>query len=212
LSGISRQEIDSVGAIAAHMNIDPENTRLFKSESQTGIIVDILQASVEKDIAENVLHDKDGLKVLLVRGDFSDVLQRICENLEQASVHTNDEKKKDYISQLCASFRTGNMEQYKESQRTWVRDHQTTISTVFGFVEPYRDPCGVRAEFEGIVGIEHPGETAMLRRLRDNAGTFIKRLPWVDKDHDDDSFGAFEVNMVDGLHFVSVESMVVRPA
>jgi dipeptidyl-peptidase-3 len=95
---------------------------------------------MEKDFAENLQHDKDGLKVRLVRGDISDVLQRICENILKASVYTNDEKE-DYISQLCVSFWTGAMEQYKNSERTWVKDHQTTISTVFGFVEPYRDPC-----------------------------------------------------------------------
>jgi hypothetical protein len=34
----------------------------------------------------------------------------------------------------------------------------------------------------------------------------------VDEDPDEDSFGAFEENMVDGLNFVSVKSIVVRPA
>lgn len=38
-----------------------------------------------------------------------------------------------------------------------------------GFVEPYRDPHGTRAEFEGLVAISDAEETKALQRLVDNS-------------------------------------------
>lgn len=98
------------------------------------------------------------------------------------------------------------MQIYKESQRTWIRDRLTKVETVFGFVEPYRDPCGTRAEFEGIVGIENPDETAMLHRLGENADGFIERLPWVKGSDCDSNMYDFEIPKVDVPNLISIES------
>ncbi|RMX70622.1 hypothetical protein D0869_16461, partial [Hortaea werneckii] len=148
--------------------------------------------SVEKDAAAKPIFHTHNRQVRLVRGDHSSELQRICECLQKASRFTEHAAKKTYIAKLCMAFLTGDMEEYKDSQRPWVHDHLTTVETVFGFVEPYRDPCGTKAEYEGIVGIENPEETAMLHRLCETADLFVKRLPWVESRRGDQSLGDFE--------------------
>ncbi|RMX70619.1 hypothetical protein D0869_16464, partial [Hortaea werneckii] len=143
--------------------------------------------SVEKDAAAKPIFHTHNRQVRLVRGDHSSELQRICECLQKASRFTEHAAKKTL---------TGDMEEHKDSQRTWVHDHLTTVKTVFGFVEPYRDPCGTKAEYEGIVGIENPEETAMLHRLCESADLFVKRLPWVESRRGDQSLGDFEESPV----------------
>jgi dipeptidyl-peptidase-3 len=204
-SPITRPEIAEITEISAQLGIHPENTRLLKTVTAEYSKFDVIQASIEKDVTKRLISRTNNRKLHLIRGDHSDELRRTCEHLQKASEDTEDAAKKTYFSQLCRSFRTGQMEDYKDSQRTWVHDRLTTVETIFGFVEPYRDPCGMRAEYEGIVGIENPLETAMLHRLCDNADVFLKRLPWVDVQHGARSAGAFEGSTVQRPCFVSIE-------
>ncbi|RMZ14848.1 hypothetical protein D0864_00052 [Hortaea werneckii] len=206
-SPITKHEVAEITEIAAQSGIYPENTRLVKNVIGEKRRFDIVQASVEKDAAAkpiSYIHDR---QVRLVRGDHSSELQRICECLQKASRSTEHAAKKTYIAKLCRAFQTGDMEEYKDSQRVWVHDHLTTVETVFGFVEPYRDPCGTKAEYEGIVGIKNPEETAMLHRLCESADLFVKRLPWVESHRGDKSLGDFEESTVQRPGFVSIESL-----
>jgi dipeptidyl-peptidase III len=75
------------------------------------------------------------------------------------------------------SFKTGNIEAYKEAQRIWVKDAKPSIEVILGFVEPYRDPYGIRAEFEGLVAIVDREETKKLTNLAENSDIFIRGLP-----------------------------------
>ncbi|RMY81349.1 hypothetical protein D0861_08340 [Hortaea werneckii] len=195
-SPITKHEVAEITRIAVQSGIHPENTRLAKIITGQSSRLDIIQASVEKHAAERPIFQTHDREVRLVQGDHSSELRRICEYLQKASELTEQAAKKKYIAKLCRSFQTGDMEEYKDSQRTWIHDHFTTVETVFGFVETYRDPFGSKAEYEGIVGIENPEETAMLHRLCQSADLFVKRLPWVESHRGDKCLGDFEESTV----------------
>lgn len=72
------------------------------------------------------------------------------------------------------------------------------------FVEPYRDPLGVRAEFEGIVGIADTAETSGLHKLASTANSLAYRLPWVEGHGE--LKGPFEKEMFEPPDFSSVQS------
>lgn len=56
-------------------------------------------------------------------------------------------------------------------------DISPRVENILGFVEPYRDPYDVRAEWEGAACISDPDETSKLKALVDNPTKFIRRLP-----------------------------------
>lgn len=203
---ITREEVTEITDVLVKSGIDPENTRIVRTTTGHHVTVNVLQGSVEQDPTPKIISDSPDRTIRLVRGDHSEELQRICKFLEKASDHTEDTTKRLYISQICRSFQTGDLQAYKDSQRTWVRDRLTNVETVFGFVEPYRDPCGIRAEFEAIVGIENPYETAMLHRLGEDADSFIGRLPWVKTSNGGDDMYDFEAPKVDVPSLISIES------
>lgn len=66
---------------------------------------------------------------------------------------------------------------FEESQKAWFKDVAARVENVMGFVEPYRDPAGIRAEWEGVVGIADPDEAASLKRLVDSSTDMIRQLP-----------------------------------
>lgn len=88
---------------------------------------------------------------------------------------------------------------------TWITDKQPRVENIFGFVEPYRDPSGTRADFEGLVAISDPNETKLLTQLVVHSAKFIRRLPWVDgKSTENDGKGPFEKALFEPPDFSSI--------
>ena len=52
-----------------------------------------------------------------------------------------------------------------ESQKYWVKDKSPMVESNIGFIESYRDPAGVRAEWEGLVAMVNKDRTRVFGRL-----------------------------------------------
>lgn len=193
-------------------SIFPENTRLRRQPNvqndASNAVYDILQASTVEGV--NIWQDTSRLppntKIRLVRGDHREELQRICQNLQNAQKYAANHSQREMLQKIQESFRTGDLEVYRQSQKIWVQDKAPTVETVIGFVEPYRDPLGVRGEFEGIVGIADPVETRTLKSLADIANEIIPRLPWTQGHRENNGKGPFEKELFDPPDFASVQS------
>ncbi|KAF1961986.1 dipeptidyl peptidase III [Byssothecium circinans] len=187
---ISRDEIALVSKVMAKHSIGPENTRLRKLTDCENVGYELLQASVEST-TEKIDSDElsDGIKV--VRGDHREELSRICDELLEAKKFAANDAQVKFLSQFEKSFRTGSLEAFQEAQKTWVTDHGPAVENMIGFVEPYRDPHGVRAEWEGFIGIRDPGETEKLAGCVENSTAFIRLLPWAVASENDGK-GPFE--------------------
>ncbi len=85
-------------------------------------------------------------------------------------------------------------------------DHAPRVENIFGFVEPYRDPQGVRAEWEAVVAIPDSEETELLTRLVWESKTFIRRLPWAKGTIENDGMGPFEKENFEPPDFASIHS------
>ena len=146
--------------------------------------------------------------VRLVYGDYSVELTQLCSSLRKASDYTSNDKQKTYLEQLMRSFESGSLDRYRAALCTWIEDKSPHVENIFGFVEPYRDPYGVRAEFEGLVAINDPKETEILRRLVEGSDTFIRRLPWARRQrNDNDGKGPFEKKLFEPPDFTSISGI-----
>lgn len=170
----------------------------------------VLQASAEEDSETQTLFSSENLQVTIQRGDHAVELKKICECLEEARKYATSSSQKQTISELIQSFKTGDMETYRDSQRIWVKDRNPAVETILGFVEPYRDPYGVRAEFEGVVGIVDADETKVLIKLTQNSTKFIRRLPWANgyKEDENRGMGPFEKDLFDPPDFTSLQGQI----
>lgn len=208
---ISRQEIVAVSNVLESESIYAENTRIRKCMSGNTVSYDVLQASVAVDTDEprrlqTRRLESEGISIRIIRGDHSEELKRICECLKKAQKYAGNPLQERFLSEYMESFTTGEIEAYKSSQRTWIKDFQPSVETVLGFVEPYRDPFGVRAEFEGLVGIVHRGETEVLTTLVENSTKFIQRLPWAIDATENNGKGPFEKELFENPDFTSLHS------
>ena len=145
--------------------------------------------------------------VRVVRGDHRDELASICDSLERATQYAANPVQQTFLKQYQDSFRTGDLAPYKDSQRTWIKDSAPAVENIFGFVEPYGDPFGARAEFEGLVAIADREETKLLTHLVEESSTFIKRLPWAEGCSENDGKGPFEKSFFEPPDFSSIHSL-----
>ena len=202
-----RRNFRNFSALEDH-GVLPENTRIEKDLEGGNFIYKIHQASVEKDIISKSIEVPalEG-RILIVKGDHWKELTAICDSLGEAALHAANPRQHQFIEQYQQSFRTGNLEPYKASQITWIKDTNPPVENIFGFVEPYRDPFGTRAEFEGLVAISNREETKLLSRLVQESSKYIRRLPWTRNASENDGKGPFEKALFDPTDFSSIHAL-----
>ncbi|RYP89132.1 hypothetical protein DL769_000180 [Monosporascus sp. CRB-8-3] len=202
-NNIKESDVTMVSKVLEQNCIFPENTRLRKADDGAGF--EVLLASVEGGgIAQFPLPNGKG-SVRLVRGDHSSDLQRVCAELTEASKYAANDLQRQFLGAYIESFQSGSLDTYRKSQRVWVRDKAPRVENIFGFVEPYRDPHGIRAEFEALVAIADDEETSLLAKLVDNSAKFIRRLPWATPEND--GKGPFEKDLFDPPDFSSIHTL-----
>lgn len=208
-SRVTKDDAEYVSACMDAQKIYPENTRLRKTKDGA---LEILQASVvqgevslQSSRSASPLAAAAAPSVKLLKGDHAAELEKICEHLQNAAEHAANDTQRKALAEYVESFRTGRLEAYRDAQRTWISDWAPKVESILGFVEPYRDPYGVRAEFEGLVAVADPFETKLLTRLAQHSDQFIRRLPWAGAENN--GKGAFEKALFEPPGFASIHSM-----
>jgi dipeptidyl-peptidase III len=136
-------------------------------------------------------------------GNFNMELARMVKYLKLAQkVIADDKTKCDMFDAYIDHFTTGSLDAHKLSQRHWVKDVCPSIETNMGFIEVYRDPSGLRAEFESFVAVVDKEKTKKYKTLVDNADKFLALLPW-DKKYENDVFHPPDFTALDVITFVS---------
>ncbi|KAK1526645.1 dipeptidyl-peptidase 3 [Colletotrichum paranaense] len=209
---IDKEEIAMVSQVLEQNSIYPENTRLMKVDGDYEFELQIA-SSHDGSLGVLPLPDERG-SVKLVMGDHAVELEKMCVELTQAANFASKEFQKAFIEEYVESFRTGSLAKYRDSLRNWVKDKTPEIENIFGFVEPYRDPHGIRAEFEGLVAIADAAETRKLTRLVENSTQFIRKLPWASPEND--GKGVFEKSLFDppdlsSIHTLAYCSSIIFP-
>jgi dipeptidyl-peptidase-3 len=186
-SAITKSDITAISDFLEKKGLLPENTRLRKTED--GNFELLIASAVTKvpeegsDIGKETefkLEDGPlkGHTLTLVFGDYSEIMKSIAECHEKAAENAENENQKNMQLEYVKSFMTGSLEAFKDSQRYWIRDKGPMVESNIGFVETYRDPAGVRGEWEGWAATVNLERTKAFGALVEGAPGMIPLLPW----------------------------------
>ncbi|KAL7919267.1 peptidase family M49 domain-containing protein [Trichoderma austrokoningii] len=204
---ITKDDIAKVSEIMNKKSIGPENTRVRKVLKDGKPVLQLLQASAETDLLENGDNELAD-DVFLVRGDHSEELAKVCSDLEKAKQYAGNDKQTEFLTHYIECFRTGSLEAFQESQKAWVTDVSARVENILGFIEPYRDPAGIRSEWEAMIGIADADEIERLQTFVNSSTTFIRQLPWAVEGVNDGK-GPYEKSLFEAPDFTSVHALAV---
>ena len=207
---ITREEIETVGELLGTKGILPENTRIRKTN---GGEYEVLIASALKkpppegsDAGEvttwQLESPLEGKKVSLAFGDHQEEMAKISLHIKKASLHAANDTQKKMMDEYAKSFGTGSLKAFKESQKLWVKDKKPEVESNIGFIETYRDPAGIRGEWEGMVAMVNKERTRAFQALVEAAPAAIPKLPW-SKEFEKDEFSAPDFTSLEVLSFAS---------
>ena len=127
-------------------------------------------------------------------------MAKIALEMKKAGKETSNEVEEKMLDQYAKTFATGSIQAFVESQRYWIKNKKPKVETDIGFVETYRDPSGVRGEWEGFVAMINQERTRAFGNLVDAAPSMIPKLPW-GKDFEKDKFLSPDFTSLEVLSF-----------
>ena len=157
--GVTRAEVDAFYAAM----VDPSD-----------------KTPVSYGLNSRVVKGEDGVvreEVYKVGGLYGPALEKICAELEKAADVAENQTQKDYIADLVAYYRSGDLKLWDEYNIKWVNDTLGTVDFVNGFVEDYNDPLGRKATWEGLVNFKDYEASRRTELISENAQWFEDNSP-----------------------------------
>ncbi len=120
-------------------------------------------------------------KVWKVGGMYSETIEKIVYWLEKASIVAENEAQKASIDKLISYYRSGDLKDFDDYSILWVKDLDSRVDFINGFIESYNDPLGLRGSWEGMVNFKDSANTARTEIISANAQWFEDHSPIDDR-------------------------------
>lgn len=112
-----------------------------------------------------------------VGGKYSGAIEKICYWLEKAVGEAENELQKKGLEVLVEYYKTGDLRLWDEYNILWVKELDSRVDYVNGFVETYSDPLGMRGTWESIVNFKDLEATKRTAIISNNAQWFEDHSP-----------------------------------
>ena len=155
-------------------------TRAEVEKLYAGMVNPADKTPVSYGLNSKVVKGADGKvyeDVYKVGGLYGPALEKICAELEKAAAVAENQTQKDYIADLVAYYRSGDLELWDAYNIKWVNDTLGTVDFVNGFVEDYNDPLGRKATWEGLVNFKDNEASRRTEIISENAQWFEDNSP-----------------------------------
>lgn len=123
---------------------------------------------------------KDGVvqeEVWKIGGVYGEALQKIVSWLDKAAEVAENDRQREVIRLLTEFYRTGDLKTFDAYSIVWLKDTDSQVDFVNGFIESYGDPLGIKASWESIVNFKDLEATRRTELISENAQWFEDHSP-----------------------------------
>ncbi|WP_246853680.1 dipeptidyl peptidase 3 [Rufibacter aurantiacus] len=112
-----------------------------------------------------------------VGGMYGPAIERIVFWLDKAVTVAENDKQRLALQKLSEFYRTGDLKVFDEYNIAWVKDVDSQIDVVNGFIEVYDDPLGIKGSYESVVSFKDVEATKRIKAIGDQAQWFEDNSP-----------------------------------
>lgn len=112
-----------------------------------------------------------------VGGMYTKAIEKIVFNLRKASEFTETPEQRAALDKLIQYYESGSLKDFDDYSILWVKDLNSKVDFINGFIESYNDPLGMRGSWESIVNFKDSANTARTEIVSSNAQWFEDHSP-----------------------------------
>lgn len=116
-------------------------------------------------------------EVWKVGGMYSEPIVKIIRWLEKAMEVAENEAQRKVIALLIGFYRSGDLKEFDAYSIAWLKDVDSRVDFVNGFIETYGDPLGMKASWESIVNFKDLEATRRTEIISSEAQWFEDHSP-----------------------------------
>jgi dipeptidyl-peptidase-3 len=116
-----------------------------------------------------------------VGGRYTQAIELMVAWLEKAAVVAENDAQRTALTKLIAFYRSGSLKDWDDYNVAWLRDTESQVDLIHGFIEVYHDPLGMRGAFEGVVSFRDPEATRRIGAIAGAAQWFEDHMPFFER-------------------------------
>ena len=110
-------------------------------------------------------------------GRYANAIRHIIYWLGKAAEVAENDQQKKVIELLISYYESGNLQTFNQYCIEWLKEHDSAIDFINGFIEVYGDPLGLKGSWEGLVEYIDEMATQRTRTISSNAQWFEDHSP-----------------------------------
>lgn len=110
-------------------------------------------------------------------GMYGQALGECLRWLDRAWPIAENEAQAEALRRLATFYRSGELEDFDRYNIAWVKDNESSIDLIHGFIETYGDPLSMRGTYEALLELNDVEATKRIRTLSGQAQWFEDNSP-----------------------------------
>ena len=110
-------------------------------------------------------------------GQYANAIRHIVFWLEKAKDVAENPQQEKIIDLLISYYQSGDLQIFNEYCIEWLKEHESAIDFINGFIEVYGDPLGLKGSWEGLVEYIDEEATKRTQIISQNAQWFEDHSP-----------------------------------
>jgi len=113
-------------------------------------------------------------------GMYSNAITEVAKWIDKAATVAENDQQRKALTLLAKYYRSGDLKDFDDYSIAWVKDINSDVDVVNGFIEVYDDPLAYRGSFESVVSVKDHEATKMISKIAEQAQWFEDNSPLIE--------------------------------
>jgi len=139
---------------------------------------------VSTGLNSQLVKNQDGTieeRVWKVGGMYGEAMEEAARWLDKAVTVAENAEQKKALELLAKYFRSGDLKDFDDYNVAWVKDIDSDVDVINGYIEVYQDPLALKGSYESVVSVRNREASKLIDTIAQNAQWFEDNMPMDDR-------------------------------